>query len=289
MQSLPEDAFEVVVVDDGSEPEARVAIERAVDGRGPRLSIVRHPTARGPGAARNSGWRRAHAPLVAFTDDDCAADRNWLRAGLAASTAAPGAIIQGRTEPSVEELGGDGVLSRTVRVEGLGPRYETCNMFYPRQVLESLGGFDERFGLTPGGEDTDLAWRAMEAGIATRYCDQAVVRHAVDRLGVRGSLRVAARWSATTRIFAEHPGTRSMLYRGIFWNVWHYLIWRSMLALFVPSWLRRLLLTRHLLELRRRALRGGAGWWAVPYLLVHDLVECWAVTRGALRYRTLVL
>jgi hypothetical protein len=50
---------------------------------------------------------------------------------------------------------------------------------------------------------------------------------------------------------------------------------------------------RHLLELRRRAREAGAGsWsvpWAVPYLIVHDVVECWAVARGAARYRTLVL
>ena len=80
-----------------------------------------------------------------------------------------------------------------------------------------------------------------------------------------------------------------MLYRGLFWNVWHYLLWRSVLALLAPRWLRRLLLARHLAELRKRAREAGAGRWAVPFLLAHDAVECWAVARGALRYRTPVL
>jgi hypothetical protein len=80
-----------------------------------------------------------------------------------------------------------------------------------------------------------------------------------------------------------------MLYGGLFWNVWHYLMWRSLVALAAPVWLRRLVLARHLFELRRRAREQGAGAWAVPFLVLHDAVECWAVARGAIRSRTLVL
>ena len=83
-----------------------------------------------------------------------------------------------------------------------------------------------------------------------------------------------------------------MLHRRVFWNVWHYLLWRSVLALAAPRPLRRLILARHLLE-PRRSRGGGAGGlslaWAIPYLLVHDAVECWAVARGAIRHRTFVL
>jgi hypothetical protein len=50
-----------------------------------------------------------------------------------------------------------------------------------------------------------------------------------------------------------------------------------------------MLLTLHLMALRRRARLAGAGSWAVPYLILHDAVECWAVARGAVRYKTLVL
>ncbi|HEY5188864.1 MAG TPA: hypothetical protein VII87_07520, partial [Solirubrobacteraceae bacterium] len=96
--------------------------------------------------------------------------------------------------------------------------------------------------------------------------------------------------SAVVRIFSDHPGTRAMLFRGRFWNVWHYLVYRSLLCLAGPRWLRRLLLTRHLLQLRRRArLAGTGGPGAIAFLVVFDLVECWAVARGAARYRTLVL
>jgi cellulose synthase/poly-beta-1,6-N-acetylglucosamine synthase-like glycosyltransferase len=284
-QTIGSDLFEVIVVADGANPAVLDLLERAASGRGLSLTVVPQAPARGPGAARNTGWRLATAPLVAFTDDDCVPTPGWLTAGLAA--AGPRRIVQGITLPDPGETGG--LVSRSVRVESLGPQYETCNIFYPRAALEPLGGFDERYGLTPGGEDTDLAWRAIEAGYETRLAPDALVHHAVERLGVLGMLRVAARWTAPMRALADHPPARSMLYRGAFWNVWHYLMWRSLLAWLAPRWLRQAVFTLHLVQLRHRARDAGSGGWAVPFLLVHDLVECWAVARGALRYRTLVL
>jgi glycosyltransferase involved in cell wall biosynthesis len=286
-QDLPAAAFEVIVVLDGPTPHTLSVLAHERELGLSCIRVVELTQARGPGAARNAGWRAAHGPLIAFTDDDCAPAPGWL-SGLVAACR-PHAFVQGTTRPDPGELTGSGVLSRTITSDTLGPQYETCNIAYPREALNALGGFDEGFGLAPGGEDTDLAWRAIAAGWNPRLAPEAVVFHAVHRLDVRSSLRVAARWSATVRIFSQHPGTRSMLYHGIFWNVWHYLLWRSLLALVGPAWLRRWLLTRHLLELRRRARVAGSGAWAVPFLLMHDAVECWAIARGAKRYRTFVL
>jgi glycosyltransferase involved in cell wall biosynthesis len=280
------DSFEVVVVDDGSGPETAVALgaERGLD-----LGVVRYESPRGPGAARNAGWRAARAALVAFTDDDCVPSVGWLAAGLAAHRARPEAIVQGRTEPDPAELHRNGATSRTLSVAQLGPNYETCNMFYPRELLEELGGFDEDFGLRPGGEDVDLAWRALELGRPAEFAAEAVVYHAVEELGVAGILRQATRWTETTRVFARHPGYRRRLDHAIFWNGWHYLLVRSALALMLPPGPRRLLLLRHLLALRRRAREEGSGAWAIPLLLAYDAVELASVARGGLRHRTLVL
>jgi len=286
-QTLAPDGFEVIVVADGATEETRTLLAREQAHAGFKLRIAEHPAARGPAAARNTGWRLAAAQLVAFTDDDCVPAPQWLTAALEATSA--GTVIQGRTEPDPSELPNQGTFTRTLQITSLGPQYETCNIFYPRAVLEALGGFDEGYGLTPGGEDTDLAWRAISAGWHTAFVPEALVFHAVEQLGVAGMLRVAARWSSTMRVFADHPQTRSALYMGVFWSRWHYLLSRSLLALAGPVWLRRLILARHLLELRRRARAGGAGSAAIPFLILHDLVECWAVARGAVRYRTFVL
>ena len=205
-QTLAAADFEVVVVDDGSGPETSVLLEDAARGGDLALRIVRHDAPRGPGGARNAGWRAARGALVAFTDDDCRPAPGWLEAGLAAHERAPEAVVQGRTQPDPGERDRLGPFSRTVHVERLGPQYETCNIFYPRELLERLGGFDEGFGLRPGGEDSDLAWRAIELGRPTAFCGDALVFHAVLELGPLGALRDATRWTETVRVFARHPG-----------------------------------------------------------------------------------
>jgi GT2 family glycosyltransferase len=289
-QTLGREAFEVIVVDDGSVTTATQAALSAEQDRGAlELRTVRHSSARGTSGARNSGWRVARAPLVAFTDDDCVPEANWLAEALDVSRRHPGAIVQGRTEPNPAELGRRGVFSRTISVDALGPQYEACNIFYPRALLERLGGFDETFGLFSAGEDTDLAWRALDAGGHTAFAPAALVYHAVHELGPLRTLREATRLTQTPLVFARHPQTRAMLNRRLFWNGWHYLVIRSIVALALPKPLRRFLLTRHAVQLAARARAAGAGVWAVPFLFLYDAIETGAVARGGLRYRTLVL
>ncbi len=67
----PEDGFEVIAVDDGSEPP--------IDVESPVARLIRQPNG-GPGAARNAGAAVARGRFLAFIDDDCLPDRGWLRA-----------------------------------------------------------------------------------------------------------------------------------------------------------------------------------------------------------------
>ncbi len=66
-----------------------------------------------------------------------------------------------------------------MRINALGPQYETCNVVYPREMLAALGGFDESFGSEPAGEDADLAWRALAAGHTAMFAPEAIVHHAL--------------------------------------------------------------------------------------------------------------
>jgi GT2 family glycosyltransferase len=212
----------------------------------------------------------------------------WLEKLLDTASVNPGLIVQGRTLPEgplTERM----LLARTVEVTQAGPQYETCNILYPRALLEQLGGFDESFGMRPAGEDTDLAWRAIDAGAVVTFAPEAVVYHAVHQLSVRQALTDATRWGACAELFARHPQARSMLHMRLFWNVWHYLLIRSLMALALPAPIRGLLLRSHLRALRRRAAELGAGSWAIPYLLVYDMVETVSMVRGGIQHRTPLL
>jgi len=59
--------FEVVIVDDGSKPQERVADDISSD---PRVRVTRHASNRGPSAARNTGVALAQGTWLAFLDSD---------------------------------------------------------------------------------------------------------------------------------------------------------------------------------------------------------------------------
>jgi glycosyltransferase involved in cell wall biosynthesis len=283
------DDFEVVVVDDASTDATPQVLAAHAARDGLELRVVRREANGGQAAARNDGWRAARAPVVAFTDDDCVAAPGWLAAGLAACEAAPaGAVVQGRTDPIPDELGRYGPYSTTHWIHAAGPWFETCNIFYPRALLERLDGFDAAAYGRWGGEDTDLAWRAIEAGAPVAYAPEARVHHAVHVLGPVGRLRAAARAGQTMRVFARHPELRRRhAIRGLFWKWSHYRLALLIAALVLPRRLWPVHLWLAAPYLAHEAQRSGKA--LAPYVLVHDLVEMGAAARGSLKHGRLVL
>jgi GT2 family glycosyltransferase len=243
-QTLPRERFEVVIVDDGSLDGTREVL------RDPRVDrALRQEPSRGPATARNLGWRAAAAPLVAFTDDDCRPEPGWLEAGLRAHRAAPGVLVQGQTrpEPADEHLLAH-PRARSIRVEGLGPFFETCNVFYPRTLLELLGGFDETIP-TAGAEDTDMALRSFELGAGAVFAPDALVSHAVHVPTLPDAVRFTVRWRTLVALVKRHPRLRTVF-------PWRGRIWRETHA--------RLILALLGLALGRR--RPLFLLWCVPYL-----------------------
>lgn len=72
-QSLPADQYEIILVDNNS-TDNTVKIAETF----PRIRIIHESTA-GVGAARRRGWLEAKGIIIASTDADCEAPRNWLR------------------------------------------------------------------------------------------------------------------------------------------------------------------------------------------------------------------
>jgi GT2 family glycosyltransferase len=68
--------FELIVVDNNSNDGTREIVQRFADVDA-RVRYV-FESQQGLAYARNAGIRKAHAPLIAFTDDDVRADRDWV-------------------------------------------------------------------------------------------------------------------------------------------------------------------------------------------------------------------
>lgn len=252
------------------------------------MFVIEDSSGAGPATARNEGWRQAEGSLVCFLDDDVVVDPGWAAAFLEAHSRHPDAVLQGRTEPMPDEAHLQTAFSRSKLITGPDWNYATCNIAYPRELLERLGGFDEAYRHA-SAEDTDLGWRAREAGAPTVFVDGARVFHAVQRYGV---LRLAKRMKIKTdvaRLTKRHPGLRHHYHRGIFWKRSHE---RLLLAAAGALLARRTRGTSLLLALPYAALyRSQHGSWpgTVASLPGHALVdgaETAAVTAGAAKFRT---
>ncbi|MDI2027222.1 mycofactocin biosynthesis glycosyltransferase MftF [Saccharopolyspora sp. TS4A08] len=166
------EGMRVLVVDDGSPTPISGA-------------AVRHDTARGPGAARNAGWRLADTPLVAFLDADTVPEPGWLDPLLRHFEDPEVAAAA----PRVRSRRGDSALERfertcspldlgeqpgPVRAGGRISYVPTAALLVRTETLAELGGFDETLRF---GEDVDLVWR-LTARHQARYEPAAIVEHA---------------------------------------------------------------------------------------------------------------
>ena len=285
-QDFDASRFEVIVVDDASTDGTREVLERAAEQTPYELRVL-DGRGIGPAAARNRGWREASAPLIAFTDDDCVVTPAWL-GELVEAADGDETIVQGRTDLAPGDAEKVGPFSRVLQITEPGPFFATCNVLYPRALLERLGGFDEEF-LT--GEDTDLGWRARETGAGYRFASEALVNHAVVDLGPIGKLRWVFRWSHAMRNLSSHPSLRDSLTWGVFWKRTHALLAVALLGVLLSRrfWPALLLTLPYARALRARCIIEGYSLGYVPYLALFDLAEMAAAARGAVRYRVLVL
>lgn len=250
-QTLDRSRFEAIVVHDAGDPEITALLhEHPLTAAG----VLRPIPLESPEASlkRNAGWRAARAPVITFTDDDCRPPEDWVERSLAAARAHPGAVVQGRTIPDPDEADVDqaGPHVTTQRIEPPTRVGQTCNIIYPRQLLERVGGFDEVKPMAVG-EDADLLWRAREAGAAHVGAPEVLTYHAVEARTLLGRLRFAARWGDLAELVRRHPELRREQPLGIFWKPTHpplllgaagiaAAIWRRqpLLALLVLPWVR---------------------------------------------------
>jgi GT2 family glycosyltransferase len=228
--------------------------------------------------------------VVAFIDDDCEASPAWLEEGLRAAREHPGAIVQGRTEPLPRERDRLGPFAHTKSVGGPTPWFTTCNILYPREVLEAVGGFDE--GFKQAGEDVDLGWRATENGAGHEFAAGALAYHAVEDLGPLGDLRKALRGADSTLFYRRHPELRARYaYRWFFRRPSHaHLILAATGLALARRWRPALLLTLpYARGLAGRCRELGASPVIVPYFVLWDALHVSTAVRGSIRYRILLL
>jgi glycosyltransferase involved in cell wall biosynthesis len=196
-------SYEIVIADDEASESTRRQVEEWRSRFlqiGPAIHYLPVCDSRGPAAARNAGWRFARGGVIAFTDDDCIPEPEWLVAGVRAiregATGVSGRVVVPLPEdPTDYERNAAGLATA---------EFVTANSFYLRSALEAVGGFDERFAMA-WREDSDLWLTFMGRGETLVSAEDAVVIHPLRPAPWGVSLSQQRKSQYNALLYKKHP------------------------------------------------------------------------------------
>jgi GT2 family glycosyltransferase len=207
-QSLPEAAYEIVVVDDGSTPPVILSPTES----GPRLLLIRTAGVE-RSAARNAGAVGSRGRLLVFLDDDIHVGPEFLTKYLTAHAEWPDALLVGSIRlPDAALATPFGHFRQQLEqqevpmVRGPITARNFCtaaNMAIARERFDRLGGFDATL---VSAEDQDLALRHTAAGGRIAFVPEAEGVHQDGALDIASYCRRVEWGSEKMVLFCRrHP------------------------------------------------------------------------------------
>jgi len=178
-------SLEIVLVDNGSTDETRKLVLDFK--RRAQFSVTYvFEGRRGVSAAKNAGIAASQGKVLLFTDDDCIVPPNWLTQARASFDAKDSHCIVGGRVERYNPTDAPVTIKTSLEPEilrgctALPGFLHGCNLAIGRDVFESVGLFDVRFG--PGtrlraSEESDLIYRALKQDIPVRYDPNFFVFH----------------------------------------------------------------------------------------------------------------
>ena len=196
--------YEVILVDDGSTDQTPELAKS--------YSSVRYlrQTNQGLSAARNAGIGAARGEIIAFTDDDCRADEDWLYYLVNDLLRSDCAGIGGHNFLPPE----DSRVAAAVVVSPGGPAHVMltdreaehipgCNMAFHKWAFEQIGLFDPIF--RKAGDDVDICWRLQDGKFKIGFSPAGFVWH-YRRATVKAYLKQQAGYGeAEALLIGKHP------------------------------------------------------------------------------------
>lgn len=189
-QSLPADEYRIIIVAEYSSTQNYNANVKFI-ADAPK-SIAKK---------RNMALFESDTEYIAFIDDDCIADKEWLKKGLKYmethpdQTGVQGRIIIPETDKNNPNYNHAKRLSK--------PLYQTSNIFYRKNDAVKFGGFDERFAFQR--EDVDFAFTLIENGFNIGYEPDAIVSHPVREKEYWDLIKTAWRKRYDPLLAKKHP------------------------------------------------------------------------------------
>jgi GT2 family glycosyltransferase len=218
-QTFQRDAFEVIVVSDGSNDGTDDCLNRL---RLPLNLTFASQDNRGPAAARNAGIALAKGDILLFIDDDVVPLPELVAEHMRIHRAAGKdlVVIGPMLTPPHHRLGApvrweQAMLLRQYEAFATNSSWPTYRQFYtgnaslPARMLKQVGSFDERFRRA---EDIELAFRLAQTGSCTFvFNPRAIGLHYAERT-FRSWMKNAYEYGRNDVVFARERGQKGPLF-----------------------------------------------------------------------------
>lgn len=179
--NYPRDRFEVIIVDDGSDQPLDSLVNESQNAL--NLTLIRQANG-GPAQARNTGATAAKGEYLAFTDDDCTLDPNWLSAIENGFSKTPNALLGGKTVNALPNnlysTASQLLIDYLYQYYNQNPTqaqfFASNNFALKRDLFAQIGQFDVSFPLA-AGEDREFCDRWQHHGYCLCYIPEAIIYH----------------------------------------------------------------------------------------------------------------
>lgn len=202
-QDISADQYELIYVDDCSAEN----YQEMFDGfqRDAAISVIyaRTDSPRGCFHARNVGIALANGDLVAFIDIDMTADREWLKnLSQPFKTSSKVGGVVGLVCPESPSVMVEALVyapSGQMIYNGFG----TGNVAYRKEILDDVGGFDERFDPKFRG-DTDLGCEVIKKEFEIVYEPKAIAYHPIKKIRLSELFKYSAQHVHDVLLYKKH-------------------------------------------------------------------------------------
>lgn len=160
------------------------------------IKVVKVPSNASVGMCRNVVLKSADGEVIAFTDDDCLPEPDWLEQGMKVLEDMNIASVTGYVlpvQPVKLPMSLRWLISSTPW--NIDQKKEVksgwgSNLFARKKAALKVGGFDDKFGFSKNrvilGDEQTLGLRLAASGYKTIFDPKVVVRHRIKWSGNRG-------------------------------------------------------------------------------------------------------